>query len=169
MWEVCFVDWKLIIILSLFFLNHCHSYIAVHFIGMFFITCQLFFENKLMLIFGYRLATVHWGQLSHGATVWPVTEFTFVARISLWLRHTWKSALCVCTHPIIENTLVQHKMAKNLHITLCCQNQESKGTNQRYELHVSTNISVDSASVIVLGLLKDTVEPTDISNSRHLL
>ena len=28
-----------IIILSLFFFNHCHSYIAVYFIEMFFITC----------------------------------------------------------------------------------------------------------------------------------
>ena len=39
-------------------------------------------------------------------------------------------------------------------MALCCQNQVSKGTNQRYELHGSVGISVHSASVTVLGLLK---------------
>ena len=31
-------------------------------------------------------------------------------------------------HVQIENTLVQHKMAKNSHMALCCQNQAYKGT-----------------------------------------
>ena len=57
-------------------------------------------------------------------------------------------------HTLIENTLVQHKMAKNSRITLCCQNRVSKGTNQCYGLHDSACISVQSASVTVLGLLK---------------
>ena len=57
-------------------------------------------------------------------------------------------------HVLIENTLVQHKMAKNSRMALCCQNRVSKGTNQRYGLHVSASISVHSASVTVLGLLK---------------
>ena len=45
-------------------------------------------------------------------------------------------------------------MAKNSRMALCCQNQVSKGTNQRYGLHVSACISVHNASVTVLGLLK---------------
>ena len=39
-------------------------------------------------------------------------------------------------HVLIENTLVQHKIAKNSRMALCCQNQVSKGTNQHYGLHV---------------------------------
>ena len=57
-------------------------------------------------------------------------------------------------HVLIENTLVQHKMAKNSCMALCCQNRVSKGTNQRYGLHSSASSSVHSASVILLGLLK---------------
>ena len=45
-------------------------------------------------------------------------------------------------------------MAKNSRMALCCQNRVSKGTNQCYGLHVSACISVHSASVMVLGLLK---------------
>ena len=36
-------------------------------------------------------------------------------------------------HVLIENTLVQHKMAKNSRMALCWQNQVSKGTNQHYD------------------------------------
>ena len=57
-------------------------------------------------------------------------------------------------HVLIENTLVQHKMAKNSRMALCCQNRVSKGTNQCYGLHSRASISVHSASVTVLGLLK---------------
>ena len=57
-------------------------------------------------------------------------------------------------HVLIENTLVQHKMAKNSCMALCCQNQVSKGTNQCHGLHDSANISFHSASVTMLGLLK---------------
>ena len=57
-------------------------------------------------------------------------------------------------HVLIENTLVQHKMAKNSRMALCCQNRVSKGTNQCYGLHDSACISVHSALVTVLGLLK---------------
>ena len=57
-------------------------------------------------------------------------------------------------HVLIENTLVYHKMAKNLRMALCCQNWMSKSTNQSYGLHVSACISVHSALVMVLGLLK---------------
>ena len=45
-------------------------------------------------------------------------------------------------------------MAKNSRMVLCCQNRVSKGTNQSYGLHSCANISVHSASVTVLGLLK---------------
>ena len=61
-------------------------------------------------------------------------------------------------HVLIENTLVQHKMAKNLRMALCCQNWVSKGTAQRYELHSGASISGHSASVTVLGLLKEEEE-----------
>ena len=57
-------------------------------------------------------------------------------------------------HVLIENTLVQHKMAKNLRMALCCQNRVSKGTNQRYGLYSSASSSVNSASITMLGLLK---------------
>ena len=56
-------------------------------------------------------------------------------------------------HVLIENVLVQHKMAKNLRMALCCQNRVSKGTNQHYGLHSSASSSVHSAFVTVLGLL----------------
>ena len=57
-------------------------------------------------------------------------------------------------HVLIENTLVQRKMAKKSHKALCCLNRVSKGTNQCYGLHDSACISVHSALVTVLGLLK---------------
>ena len=57
-------------------------------------------------------------------------------------------------HILIENTLVQHKMAKNLRMALCCQNRVSKGTGRHYGLHNSASISAHSAFVTVLGLLK---------------
>ena len=57
-------------------------------------------------------------------------------------------------HVLIENTLVQHKMAKNSRMALCCQNRVSKGTGRRYGLRISASISVHSALVTVLGLLK---------------
>ena len=59
-------------------------------------------------------------------------------------------------HVLIENTLhIQHKMAKNSRMALCSQNRVSKGTNQCYGLHISSaSISVHSASVMELGLLK---------------
>ena len=63
-------------------------------------------------------------------------------------------SLYTSAHILIENTLVQHKMAKNLCMVLCCQNRVSKGTNQHYGLHDSACISVHSASVMVLNLLK---------------
>ena len=57
-------------------------------------------------------------------------------------------------HVLIEKTLVQHKMANNSHMALCCQNQVSKGTNKHCRLHSSTSSSIYSASITVLGLLK---------------
>ena len=55
---------------------------------------------------------------------------------------------------LIENTLVQHKIANNLRMALCYQNRVSKGTGQHYGLHSSASSSVHSASVNELGLLK---------------
>ena len=39
-------------------------------------------------------------------------------------------------------------------MALYCQNRVSKGTNRRYGLHSSASISVHSALVTVLGLMK---------------
>ena len=55
---------------------------------------------------------------------------------------------------LIENTLVQHKMAKNSSMALCYQNRASKGVNQCYGLNSRASISVHSVSV-------DHVERTD--------
>ena len=57
-------------------------------------------------------------------------------------------------HVLIEITLVQHIMAKNSRMALCCQNRVSKGTNQRYGLYSSASSSVHSVSITVLGLLE---------------
>ena len=57
-------------------------------------------------------------------------------------------------HVLIENTLVQHKMAKNSCMALCCQNRVSKGTGRHYGLHSSASSFVHSVSVTELGLLK---------------
>ena len=62
-------------------------------------------------------------------------------------------SLYTSAHVLIENTLVQHKMAKNSRMALCCQNQVSKSINQHYGLQVSACISVHSAIVTVLGSL----------------
>ena len=60
---------------------------------------------------------------------------------------------------------LQHKMAKNSRMALCCQNRVSKGTNQSYGLH---NISVYGASVMVLGLTgKEEEEEETLSTKRH--
>ena len=112
-------------------------------------TCLLyFFINKIMLIFGYKLQCIEAGCLTvplHGA----VTGFTFDRNFYAIHGSPYTSA-----HILIENTLAQHKMAKNSCMALCCQNWVSKGTNQRYGLHYSACISVHSALVMVLGLLK---------------
>ena len=63
---------------------------------------------------------------------------------------------------LIENTLVQHKMAKNLHMVLCYQNRVSKGTNQHYGLHSLANIAAHSASDTVLGLLKKKTKKKEL-------
>ena len=63
------------------------------------------------------------------------------------------------THVLIDNTLVQQKIAKNLRMVLCCQNRESKGTSSGYGLHSSASSCVPSASITVLvGLLKKEEE-----------
>ena len=49
-------------------------------------------------------------------------------------------------------------MAKNSRMALCSQNQVSKDTNQRYGLHSCASISVHSASIMELGLLKKKKE-----------
>ena len=61
-------------------------------------------------------------------------------------------------HILVENTIVQLKMAKKLRMALCCQNWESKGTGQHYGLHGSAGIPGHSTSIIVLGLLKKKEE-----------
>ena len=67
-------------------------------------------------------------------------------------------SLYTSTNNLIEDTLVQHKMAKNSCMALCCQNGVSKCTNQHYGLHSSASSSAHSASVTVLGLQKNKKE-----------
>ena len=57
-------------------------------------------------------------------------------------------------------------MAKNSCMALCCQNQVSKATGQRYGLLSSTSISGHSASVTVLGLLKKEEEEEELGGER---
>ena len=95
---------------------------------------------------------VQWGQLSHSAAV------VLLLGLHLLLGYHYDYALHGCpytsTHVLIENTLVKYKIAKNLRMALCCQNRVSKCTNQHYGLHDSARISVHSALVTVIGLLK---------------
>ena len=96
---------------------------------------------------------------SFGSALWLVVSRCHCVApllgLCLLLRYRYDYAihgsLYTSTHILIENTLVQHKMAKNSCMALCCQNRVSKGANQRYGLHVS-------ASVMVLGLLKKKKE-----------
>ena len=51
-----YVGWKYalfieIIISSLFFFNHCHSYVAVYFLEMFFITCNTYVYMCIVVMF----------------------------------------------------------------------------------------------------------------------
>ena len=88
-----------------------------------------------MLIFGYSY--------SFGSAMRPVVTWRhYVAplpglRLLLGYRYDYAIHGNTSAHVLIENTLLQHKMAKNLRMALCCQNQVSKGTNQRYGLHDS--------------------------------
>ena len=90
---------------------------------------------------------------SNGATQWHRYQ---VLHLLLRYRNYYAIRVSPCTsaYVLIENTLVQHKMAKNSHMVLCYQNRVSKGTNQHYGLHSLANIAAHSASVTVLGLLK---------------
>ena len=146
-----------IIILSLLFFNHCHSYIAVHFLEMFFITCLLYFLLKFLLIFGYRLQLA----ANFGSALRLIVTRRHWCRyrglrllLGYCYDYTIHRSQYTSAHVLIENTLVQHKMAKNSHMALCCQNLVSQGTNQCYGLHDRACIFVHSALVMVLGLLK---------------
>ena len=58
-------------------------------------------------------------------------------------------------HVLIENTLVQHKMAKNSRMALCCQNRVSKGTGRTVMGFIVVPVSLFIAPLVtVLGLLK---------------
>ena len=126
------------IILSLSFFNHCHSYIAVHFLKMFLLLVYF----NLILFFGYRLSASR-----------PVVSQCHCVALLLCLRlllgyhnyYTIHRSPHMSAHILIENTLVEHKMAKNSRMVLCCQNRVSKGTNQCYQLHSSASNSVHSA------------------------
>ena len=92
---------------------------------------------------------------NNGATVWCHTPLLGLCLLLGYHNYyAIHRSPYMSAHVLIENTLVQHKMSKNLHMALCCQNRVSKGNNQRYGLHSSAIISVHSASVTVLGLLK---------------
>ena len=108
-----------------------------------------------MLVFGYRLLL--WQCIEASCLMAPLCGA--ITGLHLLLRYcnyyTIHGSLYMSVHVLIKNTLVQHKMAKNLCMALCCQNRVSKGTNQHYGLYVNACISVHSASVTMLGLLKE--------------
>ena len=69
---------------------------------------------------------------SNSATVWhrvPLPDLRLLLGYGNY--YAIHGSPYMSTHILIENTLVQHKMAENSHMALCCQNQVSKGTNQR--------------------------------------
>ena len=147
------------IILFLFFLNHCHSNIAVHFLEMFLLLVyfNLLLKFYVNLAIGYSfcralrpVASGSNGTMRH--IVAPLPGLRLLLGYSNY--YAIRGSPYTSAHVLIENTLVQHKMAKNSHMALCCQNRVSKGTNQCYGLHDSASSSVHSASVTVLGLLK---------------
>ena len=147
MWEVRFVDWNNNLVPVLFkplsFLHSCS-----------FLFLLLVYFIFFMLIFGYTCyCTGYRGPLSHGTPlVAPLPGLCLLPGYRY--DYAIHESPYTSAHILIENTLVQHKMAKNLCMAMCCQNRVSKGTNQHYGLHVSASISVHSASVTVLGLLK---------------
>ena len=100
--------------------------------------------------------------VSNGATMWRHCQVCLL--LGYHNYYAIHRSPYTSTHVLIENTLVQHKMAKSSRMALCCQNQVSKGTNQCYGLHDSSNISVHSASVMVLGLLKKNWKKHSIQN-----
>ena len=51
-------------------------------------------------------------------------------------------------------------------MALCYQNRVSKGTNKHYGLHSSASISVLSASVTVVGLLKKKKKKKELVQNR---
>ena len=138
-----------IIILSLFFLKHCHSYIAVHFLKVFLLLVYLIFCFKKMPC---RLQLWHCMKLV-GSVMVPLRD-----GLCLLLRYrniTSYTKVHICLH---TSYISAAQMAKNSCMTLCCQNQEYRGTGQHYGLHSSANTSVHSASVAVLCLLKKEEE-----------
>ena len=90
---------------------------------MFFLLLVNFFENKFMLIFGCRLQCIE-------ASCLTVPLYGPLQSLRLLLGYRYDYAIhgspYTSAHVLIENTLVQHKMAKNSRIALCCQNRVSK-------------------------------------------
>ena len=117
-----------------------------------------------MLIFVYRLQL--WQCIEAGCLTVPHRAPLLGLRLLLGYRYDYAihGSPYMSAHILIENSLVQHKMTKNSCMALCCQNRVSKGTNQHYGLHVSANISVHSALVMVLGLLKKNKKKELVEN-----
>ena len=63
----------------------------------------------------------------------------------------------LCPHVPIENTLVQHKMAKNSRMVLCCQNRVSKALTS-VMCFIVVSVALFIAPLTVLGLLKKKKE-----------
>ena len=81
-----------------------------------------------------------------------ITGLTFVARIPQY--YTMHERLHMAAHVLIENTLVQQKMAKNSLVELCCQNPEYRCTGLDYGFHSHASAFAHGASVMVLCHLK---------------
>ena len=164
MWEVCFVHWNNRLVPVLFkplsFLHSC----SFHW-NVFYYLSTLFFLYVDLWLQATTLAAEH----GDGATGWRRAPLPGL-RLLLGYRNYYAihGSPYTSAHVLIENTLVQHKMAKSFRLALCCQNRVPKGTNQRYGLHSSASISGHSASVTVLGLLKKGEEGEErISTKRR--
>ena len=144
MWEVRFVKWNEFFPLS--FLHSCSFLWNVHFYNL---STWFFIKLDVNFLLKATALAVHWVRLCLQQQWCHCVALLLGLCLLLGYPYTQ-----VNIHQYTENTLVQHKMANNSRMALCCQNQKSKGTGQRYGLHSSANSSVHSASVTVLGLLK---------------
>ena len=102
-----------------------------------------------MLIFAQAAALQLWAlRPSKDTTVWCLYQLSVVARILYYY------AIHVGPYTSAHPSICTEQNGQEIALVLCCQNQVYRGTGQQYWLHNSVNISVHSASIAMLGLLK---------------